>query len=109
MSTAFEPTWLQVVKTGSPTIDRALHGVARSHARDHDQPVREALRFRCAFHKSTSIMIAKKSFEDLERRETPFCKAEVAFEAKEGRCYILDTVSEDNVQVKHARDLASPF
>ncbi|CAJ0547466.1 Ff.00g042200.m01.CDS01 [Fusarium sp. VM40] len=102
----FEPSWFEVIKTGPSAIDGVLHDAARSRAHDVDQPAREARRFRRAFNESQSVMLGEKSLDTLKRASIPFCKAEVAVEEKEGKHYIIDTISQDIVKLKHARELA---
>ncbi|KAH7235466.1 hypothetical protein BKA59DRAFT_425380 [Fusarium tricinctum] len=103
----FEPSWFEVIKTGHSAIDGVLHDVARSRPHDVDQPAREALRFRRAFNESQSVMLGEKILNTLKRSSIPFCKAEVAVEEKEGKYYIVDTISQDTVKLKHARELAT--
>jgi hypothetical protein len=41
------------------------------------------------------------------KKKIPFCKAEIAIERREGKYHMPDTLSQDIVQLKHARELAS--
>lgn len=103
----FEPSWFEVIKTGPSAIDGGLHDAARSRPHGVDQPAREALRFRRAFSECQSVMLGEKALDTLKRASIPFCKAEVTVEEKEGNHYIIDTISQDTVKLKHARELAT--
>ncbi|KAF4955418.1 hypothetical protein FSARC_11850 [Fusarium sarcochroum] len=103
----FEPSWFQVVKTGAPAVDGVLRNVAQIRSRDHEEPAREALRFRRSFDDPRTVILADKVLEDLDGKAILYCKAHMAIERKEGKCYIIDTVSQETVKLRHARELAS--
>ncbi|XEV01193.1 hypothetical protein FSHL1_006480 [Fusarium sambucinum] len=103
----FEPSWFHVIKTGPRTVDGVLRNVAKTRPQDHEQPAREALRFRRAFDNSESPRLPDKVLENLDHQIIPYCKAQVAVERKVSKRYIIDTVSKETVKLKDARELAS--
>nr|CEG02321.1 unnamed protein product [Fusarium pseudograminearum CS3220] len=103
----FEPSWFQIIKTSSSSIDRVLTNVSQTSSRDAGEPARTGLKFRQSFRLTDSIKLAEKVLESLERRTIPYCKAQIGIKSKDNTRFIIDTVSRDIVDKRDAQELAS--
>ncbi|KAF5586649.1 het-s domain-containing protein [Fusarium pseudoanthophilum] len=103
----FEPSWFQIIKTGSTYTEDVLKSATLTNRRDRGDPAREGLKFREAFNNSETVKLAERVLENLEMQVIPFCETELAVKQKENKYFIIDTVSRDTVALRDARELAS--
>ncbi|KAF5631162.1 ankyrin repeat domain protein [Fusarium tjaetaba] len=103
----FEPSWFQIIKTGSTYTEDVLKSATLTNTRDRGDPAREGLKFRQAFNNSETVKLAEKVLENLEMQVIPYCETELAVKQKENKYLIIDTVSRDTVALRDARELAS--
>ncbi|KAM0351146.1 hypothetical protein ACHAPU_002930 [Fusarium lateritium] len=89
----FKPSWFQIIKTSTANVEAVLRN------RGREEPAREGLRFRRAFDNPHSVFISEESFQSLEKK--------LATENGEDKLHIIDTVSQETVKVRDARELAS--
>ncbi|KAF5002729.1 hypothetical protein FGRMN_125 [Fusarium graminum] len=97
----FEPSWFQIIKTSTFNVEALLRN------RGREEPAREGLRFRRAFDNTHSVLISEESFQSLEKQVISYCKAQLATDSGDDRLHIIDTVSQDTVKLRDARELAS--
>ncbi|KAF5658588.1 CAMK kinase [Fusarium heterosporum] len=97
----FEPSWFHIIKTSTSNVEILLRN------RGLGEPAREGLRFRRAFDNTHSVLISEESFQSLEKKFIPYCKAQLAKESGDDKLHIIDTVSQETVKLRDARELAS--
>lgn len=105
----FEPTWFQMIKIGPQSLNDTLRDMAKRQSGEAMQPARGALKFRQAFEPGQAIFFAESSLDGYEKTEIAHCPAVLAFDSREKKHHIIDTVSKEAVKVKDARELAHRF